>query len=498
MPTNLNKIRKVYVGTNNGTDGGGISVFTNAGAGSIKTEAIHTDAGYSNDDLGNAWSGTDADDISAIASYSDTTVLGNGAFFRAQRKDVSLKQLQLDTIGALEDIRLELVAGSLFGSTQDVLGLGQGADLAENYSSEDQLVPGEVVSMEANNAGKVIRTSKPYDGQMLGVVATQPGLVLGSQEAGGYPIALVGRVPVKVTTENGEILAGDRLTSASLAGYAMKATQAGRVLGQALDDFAQSVCPEGTAEDIKCGTVNIFVNLVDYNGQSIAEAMTDAQNGGLTFDDNIFEPFYGLSGADQTQLADASRVLSYLSGRQIKMDKENSSEIQTEKVSTIETYSKNIYALNINVTQLNANRITGLETLTVDGAAEFRGNALFKSLVTFIEKAVFDNDVAFKGRATFNNDTAGFAVMKAGSQEIEVKFDKPFETNPVVTMSVRNGLFVQYAYKDLSTEGFKIILPEPSEQDVEFAWTALSVKDARTIHQDEEGKLQQQFSEPPN
>jgi len=65
------------------------------------------------------------------------------------------------------------------------------------------------------------------------------------------PVALTGRVPVKVSSENGPIYKGDYLTSSSVAGVAMKATKPGQVLGKALEDFTTS----GT------GKVNAFVNV---------------------------------------------------------------------------------------------------------------------------------------------------------------------------------------------------------------------------------------------
>ena len=88
---------------------------------------------------------------------------------------------------------------------------------------------------------------------MIGIVSTAPGLVmrdssiqLGSQPASSEifeagteaPIALTGRVPVKVSAENGPIAIGDYLTSASSTpGIAVKATQAGRVIGVALEGY---------------------------------------------------------------------------------------------------------------------------------------------------------------------------------------------------------------------------------------------------------------------
>ena len=48
-------------------------------------------------------------------------------------------------------------------------------------------------------------------------------------------VALVGRVLVKVSLENGPINAADPLTSSSTPGTAMKATKAGKIIGYALD-----------------------------------------------------------------------------------------------------------------------------------------------------------------------------------------------------------------------------------------------------------------------
>ncbi len=118
--------------------------------------------------------------------------------------------------------------------------------------------------------------------------------------------------------------------------------------------------------------------------------------------------------------------------------------------------------------------------LTVGGPAEFKGNSIFYKLVTFVEKAIFKNDVTFEGTVAFNSDTGGFAVVRAGQDRVRVTFDRPYAHIPVVTVTVKNGQFVQYAYTDLSPQGFTIILQQPAVGDVEFSWTALSVPEAKT------------------
>lgn len=117
--------------------------------------------------------------------------------------------------------------------------------------------------------------------------------------------------------------------------------------------------------------------------------------------------------------------------------------------------------------------------LKVAGPSEFMGDAIFNSLVSFIGPSEFTGDANFAGRATFNKDSGGFAVIQTGKQEVKIVFDRPYTDTPVVTLTNKKGQFVDYAYKDLTKEGFTIILKEPATADVEMSWTALSVKQAK-------------------
>jgi hypothetical protein len=63
------------------------------------------------------------------------------------------------------------------------------------------------------------------------------------------PMAIYGYFPAKVTTENGPIKRGDPITSSSRPGYGMKATEACKVIGYALEDAAAD------------GTVKVYADL---------------------------------------------------------------------------------------------------------------------------------------------------------------------------------------------------------------------------------------------
>jgi len=65
-------------------------------------------------------------------------------------------------------------------------------------------------------------------------------------------------VPIFISTENGEIKMGDYLTSSSLKGVAMKATEPGRVIGMALESYDG----QGT------GKIIVFVNPHWYDPKS--------------------------------------------------------------------------------------------------------------------------------------------------------------------------------------------------------------------------------------
>ncbi len=258
-----------------------------------------------------------------------------------------------------------------------------GADLAENYTSTDSLEKGEVVSIDSTNSHGVKRSSGQYQNDILGIVSTAPGFVAGAYTENSYPIALVGRVPVKVSTENGQIKAGDYLTSASIPGYAMKANMAGRVLGKALEDLKEGKeCPAfgmGNLPATKCGEIMMFVNLTDYLGTPVELVMAEQAT------TNTSEVALDSSEVDlpalTSQTAQVStpsmldelpdnkqQILTFL--RQLKNEQASasagySSEVFTDRVSAVkEVISPQIITDILYAKKIKADSIEGLEILT--------------------------------------------------------------------------------------------------------------------------------------
>lgn len=129
-----------------------------------------------------------------------------------------------------------------------------GADLAENYFSNMLLEPGDVVCLDPIE-DCIVQSKKPVDAFVCGVISTEPGLLMNSghdeKREGNFPVALSGRVPCKVTDENGPITRGDMLCSSSIPGRAMKAQpimidgvafhRPGTIIGKALGTLESGV-----------------------------------------------------------------------------------------------------------------------------------------------------------------------------------------------------------------------------------------------------------------
>ena len=123
------------------------------------------------------------------------------------------------------------------------------ADVAERFAADEIYVPGTVV--ELGGVAEITRSVEELSENVFGVISTRAAYLMNSgagTDETHPPIAMTGRVPVRVT---GMIRKGDRLVSAG-NGLA-RAAQPGEatafnVIGRALDDRTDT--SEGTVEAI--------------------------------------------------------------------------------------------------------------------------------------------------------------------------------------------------------------------------------------------------------
>ncbi|MBI5413458.1 hypothetical protein HZA42_03885 [Candidatus Peregrinibacteria bacterium] len=166
--------------------------------------------------------------------------------------------------------------GMLIQQTDNKIIDGNCLDLAELYTSSGSVIEkGSLVSTHVKDGSFVARKSRgAYDDQLLGVVSSDPAIVIegGSVVMGGpkssddnkIPVALAGRVPVRVNLEGGPIEVGDAITSSSVYGVGMKATKSGKIVGYALESWNNKEQGEITVR---------IVGVVDYTPRSYSKSL---------------------------------------------------------------------------------------------------------------------------------------------------------------------------------------------------------------------------------
>jgi cytoskeletal protein CcmA (bactofilin family) len=253
-----------------GSDTGNVTLATAAGRALVVTPAGNVGIGTPNPsgvlDVEGGTTAYTALAINTNSSHPYTLVMN--------RTDVANSKIQFwDNSGSLQiyndsntPIFTLTQAGNLQaeGTIWSVHGYKTGhMDLAENYWSEQDLEPGEVVCLD-RESDSIARSQTANDLSVVGVISTAPGFYLNAESnspaARMYPVALCGRIPCKVTGQNGPIRRGDLLTTSSIHGHAMKAQpiaidgeafyRPGTIIGKALESFEADI-----------GMIEIFVAL---------------------------------------------------------------------------------------------------------------------------------------------------------------------------------------------------------------------------------------------
>jgi len=294
-------------------------------------------------------------------------------------------------------------------------------------------------------------------------------------ERRALPLALAGRIPVNVSTENGAIVAGDYLTASSIPGVAMKATKSGRVLGQALFGHDKN----------EIGAVMMFVNNTYTKG---------------SFETNK------LSGAKAFEKLSATA--------DIDVAEENISEIYTDRVvAGLDIITKNIFSQDASISgtlradRIEAGSIAGLEQIEnrlgnlenlfasmqviefgEGGQIINKKENIFDSLVSFYKNVVFRGEVSFTKQPVFNTDTAGIAVIPAVARSVDVVFEQEYINPPIVNVTLRiNDASesaniaddTKVAVTNVTTKGFSIVMDQYSPREIEYNWVAIAVSEIK-------------------
>ncbi|MGE5042123.1 MAG: peptidoglycan DD-metalloendopeptidase family protein [Candidatus Levyibacteriota bacterium] len=364
-----------------------------------------------------------------------------------------------------------------------------GADMAEQYVFKDGVNPGDIVSL-GENPGEAVPASMPNDRKLLGVVSESPGLILGQADSGSQPVALSGRVKVRVNDSGGPIKIGDPITSSDIPGVGMRAASPGKIIGTAMENYS------GSGEAKIMVNVNIGYYLGDEGDTALIEQNPQVQLG----------PSVLSSATDSAGLGSAT-------------------DSATMKQSRL------AYSLK-NISESAINSLTVAGDFIMQGSSQFLGAVKFNALVEFFDTVVFHGNISIAGHITVDKDSAGYAMVKKGQRFVDITFDKEYENDPVVNASITiprvdevsfrdyiaDGLCAEadgpdicqdklanvllgnnlgFAIQGKNAQGFMIILNRPAPVDITFSWQALAVKSVKTVKSDVPSDLHMPFDSPP-
>jgi hypothetical protein len=285
----------------------------------------------------------------------------------------------------------------------------------------------------------MVKTTKSYQSNVVGIVVDNYGDFSSvghniKEEDNPMPVALNGRVPVKIASDSDPIMPGDYITtSGTEPGKGQKAKKSGQVLGKALEVWT----PGSGAQ-----TVMVYVEQGFYNGIGVSQ----------------------FAGIEATTPNFANQVLAVLINT--PPTTVSVSEILTDRlVAGLEIITPKLYA----------------QTIATDGLVSATG-----------EKITISSPVEFVLPPVYNKDTAGYALIKQGDKRVRVTFAQPYVATPIVNVSMTFEteddidddeaaiLFsddIRFIINSKDQTGFTILLNKSATRDIRFSWNALSVKD---------------------
>ena len=157
--------------------------------------------------------------------------------------------------------------------------------IAHMVSVKDKNV--QDASIVTSSAQGAILTTKPYDSQVIGVVSRDAGIILSSNnDPNAVPVISDGIVYVLVSTQQGNIKKQDLITTSTIPGVGVKATNSGYVLGFALEDYSNP-------NPKQVGKIAVNLSLHYFNSRpSLAGTLTDILKIALLPTDNAPSAMY--------------------------------------------------------------------------------------------------------------------------------------------------------------------------------------------------------------
>ncbi len=344
------------------------------------------------------------------------------------------------------------------------------SDYAERYPVENGIEYGEIVfagdSTVVDKTGVtvpvMIRTNEAYQASVIGITSDNYSdfSSIGDNYDGSInvkPIALNGRVPVKVSQTSPAMKKGDFVTTSTDPGKAMKATQSGYVIGKALEDWAPGQ-----------ETVMVFVNNTYYIADS-AQNLASVPDPD-TQDYSVLQTDLGSTKQQledlKTDFETYKAKVDSLTADQISGDSLSLKELivleQTTLSDTVINGKLNIGGLTIDNT---TNSIDALGTLKLQSLA--LGNIEFQG-----GKALIDtNGEITVTKVNVSGASAGNDKIATGQTKITINTNLVTANSKIfVTAKSKTGNQTLYTENVVASQSFDVAIENSYTGDITFDW----------------------------
>ncbi|MEK7156391.1 MAG: immunoglobulin-like domain-containing protein, partial [Patescibacteria group bacterium] len=243
---------------------------------------------------------------------TNSSSAGGGGGGYSQKLIVSPSGTYKYTTGAAGSAGSSAGAGGVGGIVITVYATSSTNSLGNDYAemfpvSSPGIGAADIVAVDAGQPVSM-KLAERGDRALAGAISTDPGQTLGDISATGMrPVALAGRVPVKVNLEGGPIAVGDRIAPSSMPGVGMKAGPFDSSVGIALESFSGGL----TSQD--SGTVTTMLDIQQgISMQSLGDALLGADTPTATSTDSTDSTSLTASNSPQAASSTPSVVTSFL------------------------------------------------------------------------------------------------------------------------------------------------------------------------------------------
>ncbi len=377
------------------------------------------------------------------------------------------------------------------------------ADVAEHYASTESLVPGEVVELDPSNNVSIRRSTSAYSPYLLGIISTDPGVILGqgdSKQYGDhtYPVALSGRVLVIVDPNSEEIHIGDYLTSSSTPGRAMKATKDGYIVGRALENWKASDGKETILVFTQLGYYSAPLLTLNESGNILIDSsLTATDSAAIATTSAVLSDSTSTSSAstkdlfNSTSMSDITKLISSLSTqiRSIEGDVQLLKSTQLVASSSASLSSGTATLTNLSVlkntilgdTVLNGKLNIGILTIdnmnnSIDAVGTLKLQALALDSIQFeggsIEMDKEGNLKINKGVVVGNDQMRGSVTLTANHNAVNIVPTTPW-SSPPKSIIITPSFITSSAVVKLETTGATVEVGQTSSQNQTIYWLAI-------------------------